>query len=191
MSLFRRQMRWNFVNENNLFFFTLSLFCFGYLFKRALMHPRQALTMPNSHRCHNQVRLWGTQFPKISSSSSFLIFKQLNLLGWHWLNKITSSIEVCNKPSVCYTVCSPPRGQCPFVTTCLTPSALFNLRATPFPSGTHHAVVCVCEFVCLCFMFYVPHVSAVLWFLSFPTSLISLSTTLSRSIHVVTSDSIF
>ena len=186
-------MRWNFVNENNLFFFTLSLFVL-FCFVLATYLKEQWCILDRLLPCQTLTDVttrWDFGEHSISSSSSFLIFKQLNLLGWHWLNKITSSIEVCNKPSVCYTVCSPPRGQCPFVTTCLTPSALFNLRATPFPSGTHHAVVCVCEFVCLCFMFYVPHVSAVLWFLSFPTSLISLSTTLSRSIHVVTSDSIF
>ena len=76
---------------------------------------------------------------------------------------------------------------------------------TPFPAGTTRLcpdnlfLICgaqeelcgrssptrISEFVFWFFLFYILHVSEIIWFLYFSIRLISLSITLSRSIHVV------
>ena len=71
----------------------------------------------------------------------------------------------------------------PSLTMQLTPVTLSTLSSAPFTSGNPHTVVCasvLVSFVC-CFLFYIPRVSEIIWFLFFASWLISLSMMLSRS----------
>lgn len=74
------------------------------------------------------------------------------------------------------------------------PSSFSLHHPDPFLSGNHYNVVCLWVylfwlFVC-CFLFYVPHMREIIWFLSFSAWLTSPSMVLSRSIHVVANDNI-
>ena len=59
---------------------------------------------------------------------------------------------------LCIALSSPPEVKSLSVTIYLTPFTLYFPH--PLPSGSHHPVVCVCEFlfalfIC-CFQFYIP-----------------------------------
>ena len=62
---------------------------------------------------------------------------------------------------------------------------------SPFPFGNHKFVFYFCESISdlyvssfVSFFFYIPHISDIIWYLSFSVWLTSLSVIISRSIHV-------
>lgn len=81
---------------------------------------------------------------------------------------------------------------------CIWPPSPLHPPLAPFPSANYHSVVCVYEFVCLSvlfvhlLLFYIPHMCEIIKFLSFVICLVllSLSTILARSIHVVANSNI-
>ena len=66
--------------------------------------------------------------------------------------------------------------------------AFIHFSYPPAPtSGNHQSFLCIYEF-CLLLLLYIcliPHLSEIIWYLSFPVWLISLSIMPSRTIHIV------
>ena len=71
----------------------------------------------------------------------------------------------------------------------MCPISPFALLLSPFPSGNHHSNCYIYIFVCCC-CFYLPLMSEIVLYLTFPVWLISLSIIPSRSIHGVTNGNI-
>ena len=76
---------------------------------------------------------------------------------------------------------------------CLIPSPFLPSPPTLHPSVSYQSVLCVYESVSILLVYFireVPHISKIVWYLSFSGWLISLSIMFSRSIHDILTSSV-
>ena len=76
--------------------------------------------------------------------------------------------------SVYTTACSPPKVQFSSITVRLAPFIRVTCPPPCFPFGSHNSILCICVFVFVLFVYYIyvysiPHVSEIIWYLSFST----------------------
>ena len=114
--------------------------------------------------------MWNVSFWELCSWRDYLSF-WIEIIGGTLVNKIlrVSSVHLCGTPHLHGAVCPPHKAQLFSLTMYLT--LYLVLPATPIPSGSHHAVVCVCEFLFVClsylfifyFNFYITRMCELLW----------------------------
>ena len=98
-------------------------------------------------------------------------------------------LQSTEQSSLCYTV-GPYQLSILYIVVCICQSQSPNLSFLPFPPDNHNFVFYICNSISILQIssfvpfFQIPHISDILYYLSFSVCLTSLSMTISRSIHV-------